>query len=113
APPYDEVARKSSDGRLVAKNFQLILYALLLHFGVPVREEECPDCVDGTVRYAVDEGGEPIAPLSQMRGTVDWEMDFACGECGGARVREIPYPFPIASTPRRFDLEFVYPGIED
>jgi hypothetical protein len=73
APPYDEVARKSSDGRLVAKNFQLILYALLLHFGVPVREE-------------IDENGE---------------------------IREVADPFPIADTARRFDLEFVYPGIED
>jgi len=88
------VARKSSDGRLVAKNFQLILYALLLHFGVPVREESiaCEDC-DGT-------------------GFADHEGCETCGDTGKI-VREIPDPFPIADTARRFDLEFVYPGIED
>jgi len=89
APPYDEVARKSSDGRLVAKNFQLILYALLLHFGVPVREEKCFRC----------------------RESEGWRA--SCEDCGGTGVHEIPDPFPIADTARRFDLEFVYPGIED
>jgi hypothetical protein len=44
APPYDEVARKRRDGSLAAKSFQLILYALCLAYGVPVREEECSQC---------------------------------------------------------------------
>jgi len=113
APPYEEIARRSADGRLVAKNFQLVLYALLMHFGVPVREEPCPGCDNGTLRYAVDEGGEPIAPLSQMRGTVDWAMDFDCPECSGTGIKETPEPFPIAARAQRFDLEFVYPGLED
>jgi hypothetical protein len=68
APPWDEVARKMPDGRLVAKNFQLVLYALVMAFGAPVRE---------------DESGET------------------------------PEPFSIAKGVNRFDLEFVYPGIED
>lgn len=67
APPYDEVARKMPDGRLVAKNFQLVLYALLMRYGVPVLEHEGQEFP-----------GENIA--------------------GGVN---------------RFDLEFVYPGLED
>jgi hypothetical protein len=110
APPYDEVARKSPDGRLVAKNFQLILYALLLHFGVPVREEPCPNCSDGSVTQDVCcrrflETGECCN--FPVRGVE------ACETCDGRGVIETPDPFPIADTARRFDLEFVYPGIED
>jgi hypothetical protein len=68
APPYEEISRKRPDGTRAAKNFQLVLYALALAFGVPVRED------DGV---------------------------------------ETPEPFPVASTADRFDLEFVYPGIEN
>jgi hypothetical protein len=39
AAPFDEVARKRPDGTLAARSFQLVLYALALAFGVPVREE--------------------------------------------------------------------------
>lgn len=39
AVPYDEISRKRKDGTLAAKAFQLILYALVLAYGVPVREE--------------------------------------------------------------------------
>src|SRR5205085_1127581 len=43
-PAFEEIARKRPDGSLAAKNMQLIVYALLLAFGVPVRFEECPEC---------------------------------------------------------------------
>jgi hypothetical protein len=67
-PQQEEVARRRpADGSLMAKNFQLVLYALGLAYGVPVRVEEC----------------------------------------------EIHEPFPLAGRAQRFDLEFVYPGIED
>jgi len=92
APPYEEIARRSADGRLVAKNFQLVLYALLMHFGVPVREEPCPEC------KAV--GCRP-------------PEECTCISCDGSGVRETPEPFPIAARAQRFDLEFVYPGLED
>jgi hypothetical protein len=39
AVPYEDMARTRTDGSLVAKDFQLILYAIVLAFGVPVREE--------------------------------------------------------------------------
>lgn len=38
APPFDEISRKRKDGTLAAKAFQLILYALVLAYGVPIRE---------------------------------------------------------------------------
>ncbi len=38
-PSQDEVASKRSDGSFSAKNMQLIVYALALVFGVPVRRE--------------------------------------------------------------------------
>jgi len=40
APTADDVARKRPDGTLAAKSFQLILYALGIAFGVPVRVTE-------------------------------------------------------------------------
>ncbi len=74
-PTQEDVARKrpsaldaSEAGALLAKNFQLVLYALGLAFGTPVR------IVDG---------------------------------------EEVPEPFPLAGQAQRFDLEFVFPGIEN
>jgi hypothetical protein len=49
-PGYEEIARRRPDGSLAAKNFQLVLYGLALAFGVPVREEECPECCGGLPR---------------------------------------------------------------
>jgi hypothetical protein len=89
APSFEDIARKLPDGRLMAKNFQLCLYALVLAFGVPVRVEECLTCQDSP----------------------GWTA--ACPVCKGARRIEIPEPFPVASHAQRFDLEYVYPGIED
>lgn len=89
APPYDEVARKRRDGSLAAKSFQLVLYALCLAYGVPVREEECFEC----------------------RESPGWRA--ACNSCGGSGRVEIREPFPVASRAQRFDLEFVYPALEN
>jgi hypothetical protein len=83
APSFEDVSRKRPDGSLMAKNFQLVLYALVLAFGVPVRVE--------------------------MR----WQDDgLPNGGLVGRRV-EVPEPFPVAGRAQRFDLEFVFPGIED
>lgn len=38
-PSYEALGRRMRDGRLAAKAYQLVLYALLLAYGVPVREE--------------------------------------------------------------------------
>lgn len=76
AVSQEELGRKRPDGTLAASNFQLVLYALSLAYGVPVRE----DVVDGPD-----------------------------GELVRFETRE---PFPVASRANRFDLEFVYPGIE-
>jgi hypothetical protein len=94
APPYEEISRKRPDGTRAAKNFQLVLYALALAFGVPVREDPCDAC-DGT--------GWELGEMTPER----------CGACDGKGRVETPEPFPIASTAQRFDLAFVYPGIED
>jgi hypothetical protein len=96
APPYDEVARKRRDGSLAAKSFQLILYALCLAYGVPVREEECSQCGGDGRRY------DAVVP-----------DDEPCDLCVGRGRIEVREPFPVASRAQRFDLEFVYPALEN
>jgi hypothetical protein len=99
APSFEDIARKLPDGRLMAKNFQLVLYALVLAFGVPVRREECAHCkLDGLIT--------PDYAASLM-------LREPCSVCEDRRYVEIPEPFPVASHAQRFDLEFVYPGVED
>jgi hypothetical protein len=107
APAFEDVSRKRSDGSLMAKNFQLVLYALVLAFGVPVRVEECPICAAFEGRVPHDPGG----PIDFSDGALTPLVP--CRECGGARRREVPEPFPVAGRAQRFDLEFVFPGIED
>jgi hypothetical protein len=99
-PPYEEISRKRSDGSLVAKNFQLVLYALVLAFGVPVRIEECPDCAAGGYD---DPAASRGARSSRCRATVRRPR----------LPRESRSRSPVAARAQRFDLEFVYPGIED
>jgi hypothetical protein len=95
APAWEEVARKMPDGRLVAKNFQLVLYALLMRFGVPVIETPCEDC-------------EGRGYFKDETGTID-----GCVMCEGRGIHEFPEPLSLATGVNRFDMEFVYPGIED
>jgi hypothetical protein len=102
APAFEDVSRKRPDGSLMAKNFQLVLYALVLTFGVPVRVEECPEC-EGK---GWDELPDPLD------GSAPWEWE-PCGFCDATGRREVPEPFPVAGRAQRFDLEFVFPGIED
>lgn len=61
-PSMEEVARKRPDGSYSAKNMQLILYALALVFGVPVRREVDP--VSGEVRE--EREPFPLAPRAQV-----------------------------------------------
>lgn len=95
AATQEDVARVRRDGTLHAKNFQLILYALVLVFGVSVREEECPDC-DGRGYFTMEDGGRDDCVMCLGRGRI-----------------ETPEPFAVAAHAQRLDLEFVYPGIED
>jgi hypothetical protein len=92
-PTQEEVARKRRDGTLMARSFQLVLYALGLRYGRPVRVEEraCSGCVNCE---------SPI---------------LSHAFCDGSRVirEEFPEPFPLAERAQRFDLAYVYPGIED
>jgi hypothetical protein len=101
-PTQEEVARKRSDGSLMARSFQLVLYALGLRYGRPVRVEVCAACAGTGIQ-----GG-------------DESVDYGCPECSpspaivrGAGRIETPEPFPLAERAQRFDLEYVYPGIED
>jgi hypothetical protein len=109
-PAQEDVARKRRDplpeggeaAVFLAKNFQLVLYALGLAFGVPVRVETCSEC-----------SGSGQAP------TADRSVDLGgCPGCGGSMLTpgrgmwEVPEPFSLAGRAQRFDLEFVYPGIE-
>jgi hypothetical protein len=98
-PQQEEVARRRpADGSLMAKNFQLVLYALGLAYGVPVRVEPCPSC-DGTGRF--------------YHAELDTPQDPDCAACDGKGSVEVHEPFPLAGRAQRMDLEFVYPGIED
>lgn len=73
APAYEEIARVRPDGTRAAKNFQLILYALGLAYGKPVRVEVGPH---------------------------------------GERVEVVEEFGLLPPSVSRFDLAFVYPGIE-
>jgi hypothetical protein len=75
----------------LAKNFQLVLYALGLAFGTPVRIEPCLVCSGGADHWSGRE----------------------CPSCEGHGVHEVPEPFPLAGQAQRFDLAFVFPGIEN
>jgi hypothetical protein len=115
APAFEDVSRKRSDGTLMAKNFQLVLYALVLAFGVPVRVEACGRCRGTGEPLSVYQVGEKIDPAipavaAQVR---DGKLESVCAVCGGTGRVETPEPFPVASRAQRFDLEFVFPGIED
>jgi hypothetical protein len=103
-PQQEEVARRRpADGSLMAKNFQLVLYALGLAYGVPVRVEPCTAMV-GPHR----EESKPL-PDDAWGANMGW----VCKECNGTGYVEIHEPFPLAGRAQRMDLEFVYPGIED
>jgi hypothetical protein len=102
APAFEDVSRKRRDGTLAAKNFQLVLYALVLAFGVPVRVEECLTCV-----------GAGYPPVGHDNGPSGEYVERRCPSCDGRGRHEFPEPFPVASRAQRFDLEFVFPGIED
>jgi hypothetical protein len=95
---YEDVARVMSDGRLMAKNFQLVLYALAMAFGVPVRIDPCPNC----------QLGGPVTPDY----AASMVLGIPCAVCDDRRVVETPEPFSVASGVQRFDLEFVYPAVE-
>jgi len=73
APAYEDIARKRPDGTLAAKQLPLVLYALMLAFGQPIRLEPGPE-------------GEAVEVLD---------------------------PFPLAGRAGMFDLELIFPGIED
>lgn len=96
APGYEEIGRRRPDGTIAARQFQLVLYALALAYGVPVRVEEraCESC-DGTGFFA----GERDGP--------------GCPECEGSGVtrEETREPFPLAAQAERFELELVFPGM--
>jgi len=82
APPFDEVARKVG-GRLVAKNFQLVLYALLVAFGVPVRE---------THRVGGEETPEPFGVAPHAR---DFHMEFVYPGLENAEGRMVTRPVEL------------------
>ena len=104
APPYDEVSRKRDDGTLAAKNAQLILYALALAYGVPVREEACERC----------EGeGWGLEVIDRSRWASASAKRADCPDCGGKGRIEIREPFPVAARAQQFETEFVFPAIED
>jgi hypothetical protein len=98
-PTQEEVARKRRDGTLMARSFQLVLYALGLRYGRPVRVEECRACAGTGIQGAHE------------------SVDYGCPECLAIVRRRGPHrdpePFPLAERAQRFDLAYVYPGIED
>jgi hypothetical protein len=111
-PGFEEIARRRADGTLAAKQMQLILYALVLAFGVPVREEECDACMGLGDVPAVRWRGE-TEPLPPGEVTMAGDPRHPCAACAGKSRVEIREPFPVATRAQRFDLELVFPLIED
>jgi hypothetical protein len=113
APAFEDVSRKRRDGTLMAKNFQLVLYALVLAFGVPVRVEPCGPC-HGTGRLReIDLRGMGPRRAQEALDAAREAGNPPCDYCEGQGRVETPEPFPVAGRAQRFDLEFVFPGIED
>lgn len=108
APPYEEIARKRPDGpaggKMAAKQFQLVVYALAARYGHPVRVEPCAACGGGGVGDL--RWGPGIEP--ELGNT-----EIPCGSCGGRGHVEIPEPFPLAAGALWFDLRLVFPGIKN
>jgi hypothetical protein len=113
-PTQEEVARKRMTplagggvaAALMAKSFQLVLYALGLRYGRPVREERCHDCMGRGWHPLEGTYGETVKAFA------DPAFRRPCGMCRGGRIETIE-PFPLAERAQRFDLAYVFPGIED
>lgn len=102
-PGFEDIGRRQPDGRIAAKDFQLVAYAACLAFGRPVRVEECPHCHGrGTVDH-------PVSGSTTEREVED--VPAGCGQCDGTGRMEFPEPFGVAERAETFDLEYVYPGI--
>lgn len=95
APLYSEISFKRTDGSIGGRNFQLILYALAMIFGYPVRVEmeRCRNCES-----------DPE--------TADVDLCASCGGTGWCRVEHVE-PFPVAAQAQEVIASFVYPAIED
>lgn len=104
APPYDDIARKRPDKTIAAKNFQLILYALAVVFGLPVRVDRCINCNDGVETIAVPDPRDESVPIPEPS---------PCEVCRGRGYTETIEPFPVAPRAQEVIAEFVYPAIED
>jgi CRISPR/Cas system-associated exonuclease Cas4 (RecB family) len=111
-PQQEEVARRRpADGSLMARNFQLVLYALGLAYGVPVRVEPCGPCHGTGYLREIDLRG--LSQAQTEAAIWDGTENPPCRYCDGRGSVEVHEPFPLAGRAQRFDLEFVYPGIED
>lgn len=84
-PPYEDIGRKRPDGTIAAKDYQLVLYALLLAFGRPVRFEAVSDSTSTENNHVVTDSAREYV--------------------------EVVEPFGVADRVQRFDLSYVYPGI--
>lgn len=95
APNYDEISHKRPDKSISGRNFQLILYSLVLVFGreVRVEMERCVTCADWP-----DQADVPL-----------------CEDCHGAGFCRVEYvePLPVAPRAQEVFASFVYPAIED
>jgi hypothetical protein len=99
-PSYEALGRVLRDGRIAAKAYQLVLYALLLAFGVPVRIETCAICGGRGTTFGLEDGHPGGTALVE------------CVGCGGRGTVEVREPFGVAEQAQRFDLAFVFPGID-
>jgi hypothetical protein len=114
AVTQDEIARKRSDGSLSAKAFQLVLYAVALAYGYPVREEECPrlGCIHGSLSPDADDPSCDPCPYCGGRGRVETREPFPdrgqrgqdappLGHAHPPRARGVPRQPPRSREPPR------------
>lgn len=108
APTQEEVARKRPDGTLMARSFQLVLYALGLRYGRPVRVEE-----QEWVKLSEEHDWKRVPRGADLAALAEEYLNFQSTVRFETRRVEIVEPFPLAERAQRFDLEYVFPGIED
>jgi hypothetical protein len=99
-PAVGEVAGDVGDGRLAPKSFQLLLYAVGLAYGRPVRKVACTTCeASGAVVIAQHQAGDQTG-----------EDLGDCPDCGGRGAIEEAGLFPLAGSAQHFDIAEVYPA---
>lgn len=112
APSYEDISRKRPDGSRAAKNMQLIMYAVAMAYGKPVRIEDCGPCHGTGYLREIDMRGMDAQQGDAALVAAQEAGNPPCKYCDGQGYVEHVEPFGVADRAQTFDMEFVYPAID-